>query len=129
MTSPDEVVFLFDVHNTLLDNDRVQDDLRRHLERESGPESWDRYWAIFEQLKNQGIELRAHRAAVLSRGFSGSIVHALFEFDLRLAWASDILGSLIKNSYHVGNLFSERAEKFNVQGISAIVPGCAAFGV
>jgi FMN phosphatase YigB (HAD superfamily) len=52
MTSQD-VVFLFDVDNTLVDNDRVQDDLRKHLERESGPENRDRYWAIFEQLRNE----------------------------------------------------------------------------
>jgi FMN phosphatase YigB (HAD superfamily) len=51
MKSPDEVVFLFDVDNTLLDNDRVQDDLRNHLEREFGAESRDRYWAIFEELR------------------------------------------------------------------------------
>jgi FMN phosphatase YigB (HAD superfamily) len=54
MTSPNEVVFLFDVDNTLLDNDCVQDDLRNHLEREFGAESRDRYWAIFEEL---GTEL------------------------------------------------------------------------
>jgi FMN phosphatase YigB (HAD superfamily) len=47
----DEVVFLFDVDNTLLDNDRVQEDLRHHLEQEFGSESRDRYWAIFEQLR------------------------------------------------------------------------------
>jgi FMN phosphatase YigB (HAD superfamily) len=51
MTSPKEVLFLFDVDNTLLDNDRVQDDLRNHLEREFGAESRDRYWAIFEELQ------------------------------------------------------------------------------
>jgi len=33
------VVFLVDVDNTLLDNDRIQDDLRRHLEREFGAAS------------------------------------------------------------------------------------------
>jgi FMN phosphatase YigB (HAD superfamily) len=52
MTSPD-VVFLLDVDNTLVDNDRIHDDLRKHLERESGPESRDRYWAIFEQLRTE----------------------------------------------------------------------------
>jgi acetate kinase len=36
MRSPNEIVFLFDVDNTLLDNDRVQDDLTNHLEREFG---------------------------------------------------------------------------------------------
>ena len=45
------VVFLFDVDNTLLDNDRVIGDLRRHLEREVGRERADRYWAIFEELR------------------------------------------------------------------------------
>jgi FMN phosphatase YigB (HAD superfamily) len=50
MTSPD-VVFLFDVDNTLLDNDRVEKDLRRHLEREFGAENRDRYFAIVEELR------------------------------------------------------------------------------
>jgi hypothetical protein len=43
-------VFLVDVDNTLLDNDRIQADLRRHLEREFGPACRDRYWTILEQL-------------------------------------------------------------------------------
>ena len=43
MRSPGEVVFLFDVDNTLLDNDRVEKDLRRHMEREFGAGSRDRY--------------------------------------------------------------------------------------
>ena len=51
MTSPNEVVFLFDVDNTLLDNDRVENDLQRHIEREFGAESRDRYFAIFEELR------------------------------------------------------------------------------
>jgi FMN phosphatase YigB (HAD superfamily) len=44
------VVFLVDVDNTLLDNDRIQDDLKRHLEREFGPATRDRYWTILEAL-------------------------------------------------------------------------------
>ncbi len=44
------LVFLVDVDNTLLDNDRIQDDLKRHLEREFGVASRDRYWAILEAL-------------------------------------------------------------------------------
>ena len=46
-----QVVFLFDVDNTLLDNDAVTEDLMRHLEREVGRERQQRYWAIFEQLR------------------------------------------------------------------------------
>jgi FMN phosphatase YigB (HAD superfamily) len=45
------VVFLLDVDNTLLDNDRVAADLRRYLTREVGPERQERYWAIFEALR------------------------------------------------------------------------------
>jgi FMN phosphatase YigB (HAD superfamily) len=48
-----KIVFLFDVDNTLLDNDRVTDDLRRHLQREVGPERAEHYWAIFEQLRTE----------------------------------------------------------------------------
>ena len=51
MTARDKVVFLLDVDNTLLDNDRIQEDLRNHLEREFGAESRDRYWATFEALR------------------------------------------------------------------------------
>jgi|WetSurMetagenome_2_1015567.scaffolds.fasta_scaffold09442_7 FMN phosphatase YigB (HAD superfamily) len=50
MTLPGEVVFLFDVDNTLLDNDRVHDDLTSHLEREFGAENRDRYFTILEEL-------------------------------------------------------------------------------
>lgn len=51
MSEPDGIVFLLDVDNTLLDNDRVTDDLRRHLEREFGFVSSQRYWTIFEKLR------------------------------------------------------------------------------
>jgi len=46
-----ETVFLFDVDNTLLDNDRVTADLRRFLEREVGKRRSDCYWRIFEDLR------------------------------------------------------------------------------
>ena len=46
-------VFLFDVDNTLLDNDAVQNDLSAYLEREVGLASRDRYWQIFEELRTE----------------------------------------------------------------------------
>jgi len=51
MTQPVSVVFLLDVDNTLLDNDRVAADLKRHLTQAFGAERQERYWAIFEQLR------------------------------------------------------------------------------
>ncbi len=51
MTNRHSVVFLVDVDNTLLDNDRISADLKQHLEREVGHERQERYWAIFEALR------------------------------------------------------------------------------
>jgi len=51
MTPQYEVVFLFDVDNTLLDNDRVTADLRRYLEQRFGLEVRERYFTIFEELR------------------------------------------------------------------------------
>jgi FMN phosphatase YigB (HAD superfamily) len=53
MSETHDVVFLLDCDNTLLDNDRVQDDLREHLAREFGPQSRDRYCAILEELRSE----------------------------------------------------------------------------
>jgi len=47
------IVFLFDVDNTLLDNDHVITDLQRHLQREVGPERAQHYWTIFQQLRSE----------------------------------------------------------------------------
>lgn len=53
MTVQSPFVFLFDVDNTLLDNDRVTRDLREHLTAAFGAERQERYWAIFEELRSQ----------------------------------------------------------------------------
>ena len=47
----ERTVFLVDCDNTLLDNDRVHEDLQEHLAREFGEESSARYWKIFEELR------------------------------------------------------------------------------
>jgi FMN phosphatase YigB (HAD superfamily) len=49
-TVPGPIVFLVDVDDTLLENDRIQDDFQAHMEREFGPECRDRFWAIQEEL-------------------------------------------------------------------------------
>ena len=51
--SSSDMVFLFDVDNTLLDNDRVTEDLADYLEQEVGRERQQRYWIIFEQLRTK----------------------------------------------------------------------------
>lgn len=53
MPNDTSLVFLFDVDNTLLDNDRVTADLKRHLNATVGPERQQRYWEFFEQLRSE----------------------------------------------------------------------------
>lgn len=48
-----DLVFLFDVDNTLLDNDRMQNDLFQYMQREFGSAARDRYVAIFEELRGE----------------------------------------------------------------------------
>jgi len=51
MSTPEaELVFLVDVDNTLLDNDRIQADIRTHLAQAYGADSRDRYAQILQQL-------------------------------------------------------------------------------
>jgi FMN phosphatase YigB (HAD superfamily) len=53
MAAGNGVVCLLDVDNTLLDNDAVIEDLRRHLSGTVGVECEQRYWSIFEQLRSE----------------------------------------------------------------------------
>lgn len=53
MPNRESVVFLLDVDNTLLDNDRVVEDLRAHLTRAFGAENQERYWTIFREHRER----------------------------------------------------------------------------
>jgi FMN phosphatase YigB (HAD superfamily) len=51
MTQLAPIVFLLDVDNTLLDNDRVIDDLKQYLAQAFGSKREEYYWAIFEERR------------------------------------------------------------------------------
>lgn len=53
MVSPSQVVFLLDVDNTLLDNDRFAADLGARLEQGFGVAGRDRYWALYAKLRDE----------------------------------------------------------------------------
>jgi FMN phosphatase YigB (HAD superfamily) len=53
MTTMHDLVFLFDVDNTLLDNDRVQADMAAYLTKAFGDDACKLYWTIFEQLRGE----------------------------------------------------------------------------
>ena len=49
-TALNDLVFLVDVDNTLIDNDGVREDFRRDIARAYGTAYRDRYWDIQESL-------------------------------------------------------------------------------
>jgi len=51
--APDELVFLLDVDNTLLDNDRFAADLSERLEQAFDAAGRDRYWALYATLRDE----------------------------------------------------------------------------
>ncbi len=53
MLNNEEIIFLLDVDNTLLDNDRFAADLSDRLEQAFGEPERARYWAIFGRLREQ----------------------------------------------------------------------------
>ena len=73
-----DVVFLFDVDNTLIDNDRVQADLKEHLEKAYGIAARDRYWEILERLRNElgYVDYLGRWSASGSRQFIAQISYA-----------------------------------------------------
>ena len=52
MLSADDIVFLFDVDDTLLDNDRFSSDLGAQFEHSFGAGERDRYWSIYTALRD-----------------------------------------------------------------------------
>ncbi|MDA3913097.1 HAD family hydrolase [Oleiagrimonas sp.] len=48
MATSDHLIFLVDVDNTLLDNDRYADDLTAQLDHAFGAEERERYWSIYK---------------------------------------------------------------------------------
>ena len=48
-----DTVFLFDVDNTLLDNDQVQAEMGVHLAKYYGEATRDRFWQLFEKLRSE----------------------------------------------------------------------------
>ena len=48
-----DVVYLVDVDNTLVDNDAVIEDLKKHIASAFGAECEQRYWEIFEELRRE----------------------------------------------------------------------------
>ena len=67
---PTRVIFLFDVDNTLVDNDRVAADLQRHLASEVGAEGAQEYGGF---SSNCGPNWAMQITSVLCKGIGPNI--------------------------------------------------------
>src|SRR5437868_14999738 len=48
-----KLAFLFDVDNTLLDNDRVKEDLQERIEELVGARRAARFWELYEEVRRE----------------------------------------------------------------------------
>ena len=102
----DRTVFLLDVDNTLLDNDRFAADLGERLEQAFGPSERARYWAIFSRLREQlGL---ADYLGTLQAFRTGLDDHpellALSEFLLEYPFAARTFPRALEAVAHLGEL-------------------------
>lgn len=105
-----DVVFLLDVDNTLLDNDRIAADLRAHLEREFGVAGADRYWAIFETLRAElGYAdylgaLQRYRPEVETSGSAAHRLLSLSSFLIDYPFADRLYPRALELVAHLGRI-------------------------
>ena len=105
-----DLVFLLDVDNTLLDNDRIIAEMRLHLEREFGVASSDRYWAIFEALRDElGYAdylgaLQRYRAEVEKSDTAAHRLLSLSSFLIDYPFADRLYPRALELIAHLGRL-------------------------
>ena len=107
-----DTVFLFDVDNTLLDNDRVAEDLRQHLREKLSVHAEHRYWTLFEEV----------RAELGYADYLGALQRYRVEhpYDHQLP---EISGFLLNYPFHE-RLFPDAIKvlkRFSAQGTTAIL--------
>lgn len=107
MTSPSSTVFLIDVDNTLLDNDRVIADLGTRLEQALGADSAGRYWTALEQLRDElGYvdylgALQRYRAGESSLGMSAPRLLQMSNFLIDYPFADRLYPGALETLEHL----------------------------
>jgi FMN phosphatase YigB (HAD superfamily) len=102
----DEVVFLLDVDNTLLDNDRFGRDLGERLEQSFGASETLRYWAIFGRLREQlGLADYLGSLQIFRTGLDDHPdLLAMSEFLLEYPFAARLFPRALDAVAHLGEL-------------------------
>ena len=104
MTSPESIVFLFDVDNTLLDNDTAQNEYRAEMARQCGEDGALRYWTILQALtKEIGYTdyLGALQRYRLEAMYDPQLLH-MSSFLLDYPFAQRLYPDALKVLQHVG---------------------------
>lgn len=111
-TTTPTTVFLLDVDNTLLDNDRFAAELRARLTYQFGDAECDRYWSLYEQLRD----------TVGYADYLGALQHFRRENDDRpglLAMSAWLLNYPFENLLFPNAL--ETIKQLNALGLTAIL--------
>lgn len=106
MIGAGDVVFLLDVDNTLLDNDRFAQALDARLAQSFGTAERDRYWAIFEQLRAEfGVADYLASLQSFRRGLDDHPqLLRMSEFLLEFPFASLLYAGALEAVAHLGTL-------------------------
>jgi FMN phosphatase YigB (HAD superfamily) len=105
-----DIVFLLDVDNTLLDNDRIIADLRLHLAHAFGAASSDRFWVVFEALRDElGYAdylgaLQRYRADVEASGDGAQRLLSMSGFLIDYPFADRLYPRALEVVAHLGKL-------------------------
>jgi FMN phosphatase YigB (HAD superfamily) len=108
VSATEPLVFLLDVDNTLLDNDRVQDDLDARLELAFGATGRHRYWSIFEGLRSEAGyadylgALQRFRSGEASAGGNDPRLLLLSSFLLDYPFADRLYPDVLDTIRHLG---------------------------
>lgn len=106
MLAASEVVFLFDVDNTLLDNDRFTADLGARLQQAFGVAGRERYWAIYDALRD-ALDYADYLGALQKLRFEVDDDPELLQmsaFMLEYPFASCLYPRALEAIRHVGSL-------------------------
>jgi FMN phosphatase YigB (HAD superfamily) len=95
-----DLVFLLDVDNTLLDNDRLKSDLNTTLLRVLGEEGAERFWQLYEEVRKEQdyvdypTTLQRYRSVAGDTGKTKELVRVFDQIDFHSYLYPDVLPTL-----------------------------------
>lgn len=125
---PRRVTFLFDVDNTLIDNDRAKLDLSKRIADVLGADGERRFWELYEEVRRQKglVNIPLILAAYAAELDANPALHAEEQRRLRFALADVVMGFPYKDYLFPGALEAVRRAR-QVGPVAVLSEGDATF--